>query len=164
MRFVHLGIHTEFSITESIVRVPDLIKAAVNEEMPALALTDLSNLHAAVKFYGKCLGQGIKPILGSVLRLNDADHRVTLLSMNNHGWRNLTELVSLGAFRRDLLFRLNVATVVIPPLRDRPEDVLRLADFFLARFAAQYGRRRPDLGPAVRQALDTLGCRTAVQI
>ena len=94
MRFVHLGIHTEFSITEAIVRVPDLIKAAVNEEMPALALTDLSNLHAAVKFYGKCLGQGIKPILGSVLRLNDADHRVTLLSMNNHGWRNLTELVS----------------------------------------------------------------------
>ena len=66
---------------------------------------------------------------------------------------DLTELVSLGAFRRDLLFRLNVATVVIPPLRDRPEDVLRLADFFLARFAAQYGRRRPDLGPAVRQAL-----------
>lgn len=54
MRFVHLGIHTEFSITESIVRIPDLIKAAVNEEMPALALTDLSNLHAAVKFYGKC--------------------------------------------------------------------------------------------------------------
>ncbi len=50
MRFVHLGIHTEFSITESIVRVPDLIQAAVNEEMPALALTDLSNLHAAVKF------------------------------------------------------------------------------------------------------------------
>jgi DNA polymerase-3 subunit alpha len=38
MQFVHLGIHTEFSITESIVRIPDLIKAAVNEEMPALAL------------------------------------------------------------------------------------------------------------------------------
>jgi DNA-binding NtrC family response regulator len=66
---------------------------------------------------------------------------------------DLNELVALGAFRRDLLFRLNVATVVIPPLRDRPEDVPRLADFFLARFAAHYGRRRPELGPAVWQAL-----------
>ena len=58
MRFVHLGIHTEFSITESIVRIPDLVKAAV-KEMPALALTDLSNLHAAVKFYEACLKKAL---------------------------------------------------------------------------------------------------------
>ena len=96
MHFVHLGIQTEFSITESIVRIPDLVKAAANDQMPALAITDLSNLHAAVKFYGKCLGKGIKPILGSILRLNDAEHRITLLSMTNKGWRNLTELVSEG--------------------------------------------------------------------
>ncbi len=96
MHFVHLGIHTEFSITESIVRIPDLIKAAVNDEMPALALTDLSNLHAAVKFYKKCLDQGIKPILGSVIRLNNAEQKVTLLAMSNIGWRSLTELVSQG--------------------------------------------------------------------
>lgn len=96
MHFVHLGIHTEFSITESIVRIPDLVKAAASEEMPALAITDLSNLHAAVKFYGKCLGKGIKPIMGSEIRLNDAEHRITLLAMNNHGWRNLTEIVSRG--------------------------------------------------------------------
>lgn len=96
MHFVHLGIHTEFSITESIVRIPDLIKAAINDEMPALALTDLSNLHAAVKFYGSCQSKGIKPILGSVIRLNDAEHRVTLLAMTNKGWRGLTEIVSRG--------------------------------------------------------------------
>ena len=96
MHFVHLGIHTEFSITESIVRIPDLIKAAVNDEMPALALTDLSNLHAAVKFYKKCLDQGIKPILGGVIRLNNAEQKVTLLAMSNIGWRSLTELVSQG--------------------------------------------------------------------
>lgn len=96
MHFVHLGIHTEFSITESIVRIPDLIKAAVNDDMPALALTDLSNLHAAVKFYKKCLDQGIKPILGSVIRLNNAEQKVTLLAMSNIGWRSLTELVSQG--------------------------------------------------------------------
>ena len=96
MHFIHLGIHTEFSITESIVRIPDLIKAAVNDDMPALALTDLSNLHAAVKFYKKCLDQGIKPILGSTIRLNDAEHKATLLAMTNLGWRSLTEIVSRG--------------------------------------------------------------------
>lgn len=96
MRFVHLGIHTEFSITESIVRIPDLVKAAIKDEMPALALTDLSNLHAAVKFYESCLKKGIKPILGSVIRLNDAEHRATLLAMSSTGWRNLTEIVSRG--------------------------------------------------------------------
>ena len=96
MQFVHLGIHTEFSITESIVRIPDLIKAAVKDNMPALALTDLSNLHAAVKFYTSCLSKGIKPILGSVVRLNEPDQRVTLLAMTNEGWKGLTEIVSRG--------------------------------------------------------------------
>ncbi|CAG68898.1 DNA polymerase III subunit alpha [Acinetobacter baylyi] len=96
MQFVHLGIHTEFSITESIVRIPDLIKAAVQDDMPALALTDLSNLHAAVKFYTSCLKKGIKPILGSVVRLNDPEHRITLLAMTNDGWKGLTEIVSRG--------------------------------------------------------------------
>ena len=96
MQFVHLGIHTEFSITESIVRIPDLIKAAASAKMPALAMTDLSNLHAAVKFYRACLGKGIKPILGSALRLNEADQRVSVLAMSNTGWRSLTELVSQG--------------------------------------------------------------------
>ncbi len=96
MQFVHLGIHTEFSITESIVRIPDLIKSALKEDMPALAMTDLSNLHAAVKFYSKCLDKGIKPILGSNIRLNDESHRVSLLAMNNAGWRSLTEIVSRG--------------------------------------------------------------------
>lgn len=96
MQFVHLGIHTEFSITESIVRIPDLIKAAASDDMPALAITDLSNLHAAVKFYNKALGKGIKPIFGSVIRLNDANHKATLLAMTNKGWRGLTEIVSRG--------------------------------------------------------------------
>ena len=96
MQFVHLGIFTEFSITESIVRIPDLIKAAASDEMPALAITDLSNLHAAVKFYNKVTGKGIKPIFGSTIRLNDANHRATLLAMTNKGWRGLTEIVSRG--------------------------------------------------------------------
>ncbi len=123
MQFVHLGIHTEFSITESIVRVSDLIKTAAKQEMPALALTDLSNLHAAVKFYRSCLGKGIKPILGSVLRLNDAEHKVTLLAMSNHGWRNLTELVSRGWIEGQ---QLDIPCVQKDWILQQPEDVIVL--------------------------------------
>ncbi len=96
MRFVHLGMMTEYSITESIVRIPELMKVAVADEMPALAITDLSNLHATIKFYKACLEHGIKPILGSQIRLNDAQHRLTLLAMNQQGFKNLTEIVSRG--------------------------------------------------------------------
>ncbi|MDR9778721.1 PHP domain-containing protein, partial [Rhizobium hidalgonense] len=71
MSFVHLGVHSEFSIVDSIVRIPALVQTAAQDHMPALALTDLSNLYAAVKFYKACLGKGIKPILGSEIRLCD---------------------------------------------------------------------------------------------
>ena len=123
MHFVHLGIHTEFSITESIVRIPDLVKAAEEEQMPALALTDLSNLHAAVKFYGKCLSKGIKPILGSEIRLNDAEHRMTLLAMTNTGWRNLTELVSEGFISGQ---QLDIPCVQKQWILNQPEDMIAL--------------------------------------
>ncbi|MFG0587697.1 DNA polymerase III subunit alpha [Acinetobacter sp. YQ_14] len=123
MQFVHLGIHTEFSITESIVRIPDLVKAAVAEEMPALAITDLSNLHAAVKFYGACLGKGIKPIMGSVIRLNDAEHRATLLAMSNTGWRNLTEIVSRGFIEGQ---QLSVPCVQKEWVLEQAEDLIVL--------------------------------------
>ena len=96
MHFIHLGIHSEFSVIDSIVRIGDLVKAAAKDQMPALALTDLSNLYAAVKFYKACLGKGIKPILGSDIRLGDDKQRVMLYAMNQTGWRHLTEIVSQG--------------------------------------------------------------------
>lgn len=123
MRFVHLGIHTEFSITESIVRIPDLVKAAVKDDMPALALTDLSNLHAAVKFYEACLKKGIKPILGSVIRLNDAEHRATLLAMSSKGWRNLTEIVSRGFIEGQ---QLSIPCVQKEWILEQSEDLIVL--------------------------------------
>lgn len=123
MQFVHLGIHTEFSITESIVRIPDLIKAAASDEMPALAITDLSNLHAAVKFYNKALGKGIKPIFGSVIRLNDANHKATLLAMTNKGWRGLTEIVSRGFIEGQ---QLSIPCVQKEWILEQSEDIIVL--------------------------------------
>ncbi|NHB58569.1 DNA polymerase III subunit alpha [Acinetobacter sp. 194] len=123
MQFVHLGIHTEFSITESIVRIPDLIKAAVTDQMPALAITDLSNLHAAVKFYKKSLDKGIKPILGSTIRLNDESHRVILLAMTNKGWRSLTEIVSRGFIEGQ---QLSIPCVKKEWVLEQSEDIIVL--------------------------------------
>lgn len=96
MAFVHFGVHSEFSITDSIIRIKALVAAAKADAQPALALTDLSNLFATVKFYRACLGAGIKPIIGAEVLTDDANHRVILLAMNNDGYKNLTRIVSFG--------------------------------------------------------------------
>lgn len=62
--FVHLRLHSEYSITDGIVRVDDAIKRAVADGMPSLALTDLNNVFGMVKFYKSARGKGIKPIIG----------------------------------------------------------------------------------------------------
>ena len=96
MAFVHLGIHSEYSITDSIVRIKALVKAAAADHQRALALTDLSNLYATVKFYRACLNAGIKPIIGSEVIMDNDDTRMVLLAMNNEGYQNITRIVSLG--------------------------------------------------------------------
>ena len=96
MAFVHLGIHSEFSITDSIIRIKPLVKAAAADGQTALALTDLSNLYATVKFYRACLGAGIKPIIGADILMTDESTRLTLLAMNNEGYRSITRVVSVG--------------------------------------------------------------------
>ncbi len=96
MAFVHLGIHSEFSITDSIIRIKPLVKAAVADGQKALALTDLSNLYATVKFYRACLAEGIKPIIGAEIILDNESTQLTLLAMNNEGYQNITRIVSLG--------------------------------------------------------------------
>ena len=96
MAFVHLGIHSEYSITDSIIRIKPLVKAAVADGQKALALTDSSNLYATVKFYRACLSAGIKPIIGSEIILEDENTRLTLLALNHQGYQSITRIVSLG--------------------------------------------------------------------
>lgn len=96
MAFVHFGIHSEFSITDSIVRIGELVKAAKADGQLALALTDASNLYAAVKFYRACLSAGIKPIIGAEVFVDDDTQIVTLLASDQTGYRHLTQLVSVG--------------------------------------------------------------------
>lgn len=97
--FVHLRLHTEFSLKDSVIRVPQLMEAVAARGMPAVALTDESNLFAMVKFYRDALKHGVKPLIGVDLQLRESGERaqpsrITLLCMNEAGYKNLTRLVS----------------------------------------------------------------------
>jgi len=99
--FVHLRVHSEFSLVDGLVKIKSLVSTTAEREMPALALTDETNLFGLVKFYTAAQGAGLKPIIGSDVWLanpHDAAHpyRMTLLAMNDTGYRNLIELISRG--------------------------------------------------------------------
>ncbi|PHN56639.1 DNA polymerase III subunit alpha [Pseudomonas viridiflava] len=99
--FVHLRLHTEYSLVDGLVRVKPLIKALTGMNMPAVAVTDQNNMCSLVKFYKAAQGAGIKPICGADLWLAGRDQdaalsRISLLVMNAQGYRNLTELISRG--------------------------------------------------------------------
>ena len=66
--FVHLRLHTEYSISDGILHVKDAVNLAVKNEMFALAITDLHNIFALVKFYKACRDKGIKPIIGRKIK------------------------------------------------------------------------------------------------
>ncbi len=97
--FVHLRLHTEYSLVDGIVRIPELMQAVAAAHMPAVALTDQSNLFAMVKFYKEALSQGVKPLIGVDAWIREAGERaqpsrVVFLCQNLIGYRHLTQLVS----------------------------------------------------------------------
>jgi DNA polymerase-3 subunit alpha len=97
--FVHLRVHTEYSLVDSVVRVPELVAAVAAAGMPAVAVTDEQNLFALVKFFGKALAGGVKPIVGVDVLIAEAGERatpsrLTLLCIDETGYRNVTRLVS----------------------------------------------------------------------
>ena len=97
--FVHLHLHTEYSIADGTVRIPALMDQCVHDGVPAVALTDQGNLFGLVKFYRKAFASGIKPIIGVDLKLQDPDEAdrpfgLVLLCQNLAGYRNLTRLIT----------------------------------------------------------------------
>ncbi|SMM99020.1 DNA polymerase III alpha subunit [uncultured Candidatus Thioglobus sp.] len=97
--FVHLHCQSEFSVENSLIRIPKLIDKAKEIGMDSLALTDNSNLFAAVKFYQKAIAADIKPIFGAKVNIRDETgqfYQVLLLCQNRQGYLNLSELISLS--------------------------------------------------------------------
>jgi DNA polymerase-3 subunit alpha len=98
-RFVHLRLHSEYSVTDGIVRIDDAVRRAAQDAMPALALTDIANLFGMVKFYRAARAAGVKPLIGAdcwVQGESEADKpaRVLLLAASRAGYLRLCDLLS----------------------------------------------------------------------
>ncbi|MCM8627094.1 DNA polymerase III subunit alpha, partial [Accumulibacter sp.] len=152
-RFIHLRLHSEYSVTDGIVRLDDGIARALRVGMPALALTDLANVFGLVKFHSAARGKGIKPLHGcDVFVANEADPdrpwRLLLLCRSRQGYLQLCELLSRA--------------YLAPRVRGRAEITRRMleevgADGLIALSGAAAG----DVGDALLQGSRELAARRA---
>src|ERR1700746_924660 len=104
--FVHLHLHTEYSLLDGAIRMKELMRKAAEYKMPAVAITDHGNLFGAIEFYQEALRAGIKPIIGCeayiaarshrdrTSSMRDSAYHFTLLAENEEGYRNLVKLIS----------------------------------------------------------------------
>jgi len=114
--FVHLRLHSEFSVVDGTNRIDDVVKAAAADGQPALAVTDLSNLFGAIKFYKAARGAGVKPVVGAELFVQgfgtdaSAISRLLVLVQNRAGYLNLCELLA-RAWTRNVVRAQAVCTI-----------------------------------------------------
>ena len=99
--FVHLHLHSEYSLVNGMIRLPALVEQTLQNQMPAVAITDMGNLYGTVKFFKKCMAQGIKPIIGAEIYIENPDkitqpYILVLLVQDADGYRNLSQLLSRG--------------------------------------------------------------------
>ena len=100
-QFVHLNVHSEYSLSCGMIRIKPLVQTTADMQMPAVAITDQSNLFAMVKFYRATMAKGIKPIIGvdawvEETELGQGFSKLVLLCRNQLGYKNLTNLISLS--------------------------------------------------------------------
>ena len=128
--FVHLRLHSEFSIVDSTCRIDDVVQVAADDQQPALAITDLSNLFGAIKFYKAARGKGVQPILGAEIFLEGlgvdplALSRVIVLVQSPKGYLNLSELLA-RAWTQNLV--KNNAVVKLAWLQELSEGLILLS-------------------------------------
>ena len=128
--FVHLRLHSEFSIVDSTCRIDDVVQAAADDQQPALAITDLSNLFGAIKFYKEARAKGVQPILGAEIFLEGlgvdphALSRVMVLVQSSQGYLNLSELLA-RAWTQNMV--KNNAVIKLAWLQELSEGLILLS-------------------------------------
>ncbi len=150
MSFVHLHVHSHYSLLQAVPKIPDLVKRAVSYGMNALALTDNGNLYAAIEFYKECKSANIKPIIGVDFyvanrtrhdkegRLDTKRTRHILLAKNYQGYLNLIKLVTdsnlEGYYYKpridaELIQKYNSDFIcIVPFLHSKVTDALKMDD------------------------------------
>jgi len=99
VKFVHLKVHTEYSMIDGMITIPELIDETIKNDCPAVAITESNNLFSLVKFYKKSINSGVKPIVGSDFYIENksGDKKpflITLFIKNKNGYKVLSELIS----------------------------------------------------------------------
>ena len=128
--FVHLRLHTEFSVVDSTCRIDEVVKIAAKDGQPALAITDLSNLFGTVKFYQEGRSKGLKPLIGAEINLEGLGaelgtlSRVLLLVQNHQGYLHLCELLARAWTRNTVR---SVAVVKLAWLQELSEGLILLS-------------------------------------
>jgi len=149
--FVHLHLHTQYSLLDGAIRFDDLIAKAKALNMPAVAMTDHGNMFGAAEFYLKCQKAGVKPIIGCELYLapesrfskdakgiSDAAYHLILLCENLQGYRNLSYLTSAG-YKEGFYYRPRIDREL---LADRSEGLIAMSACLKGEVAMQCGRGR----------------------
>ena len=108
MSFVHLHVHTEYSLLDGQIRIKELVEKVKKLSMNAVAITDHGNMFGVIELYKECKKQNIKPILGCEVyvaprsrfekqgKIDSEPNHLVLLAMNNIGYKNLIKLCSIG--------------------------------------------------------------------
>ena len=155
-RFIHLHLHSEFSMVDSLVRMKRLAPRLQELNMPAIALTDQTNMCALVKFYGAMQRAGVKPILGADFWVQSEEYpeeqfKLTVLAKDNKGYNNITVLISKAYSRGHVDGR---AIIDKAWLAEHAEGVILLS-----------GARNGDIGKALLKGNDALArqCLTFYQ-
>jgi len=158
--FVHLHVHTGYSLLDGMCRIPDLVKKAKEYRMPALAITDHGNMFGAIEFYTEAMSEGIKPIIGSEMYLAPKNRKekhiergevsyyhLTLLCKNERGYKNLMELNSIG-YLEGFYYRPRIDKEI---LREYSEGLIALSGCLKGEISQKILRGRED------EALDIAG-------
>ncbi|MCM2679139.1 DNA polymerase III subunit alpha [Echinimonas agarilytica] len=132
-KFVHLRIHSDFSMVDGLNKIPKLVNAVAEQKMPAMAITDQGNMCGLVRFYGSAPGAGVKPIIGGDMWMQSPEFgdeltRLTVLCLNNEGYKNITLLISRAYERghiqarpvidREWLAELNEGLLILSGARE----------------------------------------------
>ncbi|MDB5958631.1 DNA polymerase III subunit alpha [Ramlibacter sp.] len=154
--FVHLRLHTEFSVVDGTNRIDEIVKAAADDGQPALGISDLNNLFGAIKFYKEGRGKGLKPVIGSEVMLQGvgldpaAISRVVLLVQDHRGYLNLCEILA-RAWTRNVVRAQ--AVVKLEWLQELGQGLLLLA-----------GAQAGPVGQALLQGDESRACEVALQL
>ncbi|MGQ0526790.1 MAG: DNA polymerase III subunit alpha [Alphaproteobacteria bacterium] len=107
--FVHLHLHSAYSLAEGALRIKDLVKLCIRNKMPAVAVTDTNNLFGALEFAVEAAKDGIQPIIGCQVNFENDDDQLLLLVQSEQGYRNLCRLISDAYMAGDPAARVRIS-------------------------------------------------------